>query len=807
MVRTSTLSFAASLSATIPLYNIADNMLSLVENRPQHREYGFKVVSVSLLNLVRQAVCTTISESHKRLLKAYVIRLAHCAALEVQVNTHTYNVADKHHEDAKSAAHAAMDLLAVACMASAELEKTGQQHASALAPSPQLALRSLLSSLCVLQAAEVQLDNGTEREICRRIKSMDFPSLAEESVHSVVGPLISAIQTAADMPNVNNLKLEATPPLTSKKTSSTGSGKSAGYNSSLSEVLADSDSSPTNSSSKHATTTRRSIANIRKSWSTSVDAAIQSVDNADNPEAAAKSVAAQFSPPKLTAARSFHGSPTASAPLSARGTGGVGESLASKSEASRSAYLPSWSAGKTTAEKERTEPLSRGRSHISGRKVMDIDEPKILLETQSSKYGSTGEMSLASSSSLQSHSNSMQSLGLSIRDPHNISGRSQLGESFDEDQHAGPGTAPHGTERMGRSLRLLKSPQSRHQLTLSAESDNVHSQGGGSAVHGGGRNHHSDSVNEHGYSYYEDPSRTPYELNSASNESCASFSPYVPSGRRGPTASMDAQDEGISQSATQSFDSASKARLKRTRLKSANAVSTSVDAVESDDQGSNTARMHSPRIPTGRHVASRSETGLDKQLNNDDRPIGGAHQRTMSHGYNYSSENLNGHDEFQDLAGNGAPSPVKRFVGRRNHNKTQNDSAPAESPSTNLSDVTSVILKPDTTYDYIPSEEITPCTNPVPEMNKAYKGLETQDWPEIFHTLNTFRKLALHHPLVLVNAGTLHNVVLLVMKRVDALRSSLAKNALLTIDDMLRGLGKHIDAEVATILPGILKVI
>ena len=124
-----------------------------------------------------------------------------------------------------------------------------------------------------------------------------------------------------------------------------------------------------------------------------------------------------------------------------------------------------------------------------------------------------------------------------------------------------------------------------------------------------------------------------------------------------------------------------------------------------------------------------------------------------------------------------------------------------------LSGVTSLIGKADTTYDYIPSEDIRPCAgNPAQELSRALRGLETQDWPDIFHTLNTFRKLALHHPHVLAGSGALHNIVLLVMKRVDALRSSLAKNALITIGDMLQGLGKAMDAEVATIMPGIMKV-
>ena len=110
------------------------------------------------------------------------------------------------------------------------------------------------------------------------------------------------------------------------------------------------------------------------------------------------------------------------------------------------------------------------------------------------------------------------------------------------------------------------------------------------------------------------------------------------------------------------------------------------------------------------------------------------------------------------------------------------------------------------TYEYIATEDIQPSSNPTLDLNKALDGLETRDWPEIFYTLNTFRQIVIHHPNVLVGSGALHHVVLQVMKRVDNLRSSLAKNALLTVSDFFKGLGKHMDPEVTSVVPLLLKV-
>jgi len=112
-------------------------------------------------------------------------------------------------------------------------------------------------------------------------------------------------------------------------------------------------------------------------------------------------------------------------------------------------------------------------------------------------------------------------------------------------------------------------------------------------------------------------------------------------------------------------------------------------------------------------------------------------------------------------------------------------------------------------YEYIDTADIQPSQAPLRDLHQSIKGLEVQDWPDIFYTLNTIRSLALHHPTILTidsNAMMLHSIVGLVMKRVDNLRSSLVKNALLTITDMFRGLGKQMDSNVVAIVPGLLKV-
>ena len=69
-------------------------------------------------------------------------------------------------------------------------------------------------------------------------------------------------------------------------------------------------------------------------------------------------------------------------------------------------------------------------------------------------------------------------------------------------------------------------------------------------------------------------------------------------------------------------------------------------------------------------------------------------------------------------------------------------------------------------FDYIPSNEIRALDHPSKELSLVVRGLEKDDWPEIFHTLNKLRSLCLHHQTVIINSGTLHGIVVGLLKQV-----------------------------------------
>eukprot|EP01032_Pedospumella_encystans_P015733 gene15733-17980_t len=422
---------------------------------------------------------------------------------------------------------------------------------------------------------------------------------------------------------------------------------------------------------------------------------------------------------------------------------------------------------------------------------------------------STGDSfvsSLRSKSSNSMHSSS--GLATISNDPYTSSGKSQYRNSFETDpnlpniSHIDIGT---DKDPMGRSLRLLKSPHSRHH---SDESESVVTSQSESHSYA----HAHDALDETSYLHGDDRYQNRHSAPAHGRPRAVATNDV----NRKPNGTSDEYENGgPPHTQPNGFDSASKSRLRRTRLKSADAAVVltkndfhlSLDSVDGENEEHSQhrsiqpAQNYTPKPPVGRALASQSHNGLDSLVSHDERPVGGSSGARGGNINSFSHDQEYPDNEFEPCA----PSPARRLPATGRRIRAHSD-APVMQPSPlKLAEVTSLIDKPDTTFDYIPSEQIGPCSAPVQDMNKAYKGLETQEWPEIFHTLNTFRKLAIHHANMLVSSGNLHNLILLIMKRVDALRSSLAKNALLTIEDLFNGLKKTLDAEVAVIIPGVLK--
>jgi hypothetical protein len=768
VIRTAALSLAAALSAAIPLYDIADNVLSLVENKPPYREYPLKVASVSLLGLLKQlrSKKVALTESHKRLLRAYVVRLASCAADEFKVegnHNRTANSSNGYVEDDKSIAHAAMDLLSLASLVVSELDGSSGKDFAAVLATPLPALRALKGCVDTLQMNNFEIENGVEREVCRRMRALDFPSLAEETTYTVAKPLVVAIRPQASKSSDKALNMDAL--ALGKVRAEPSDGESTP------RII-----TPRKPAGSGPAVRRNS--SLRKSWNGAVESPRKWDDAAE--QALLTTASAKFSPPKLVAgqAHSFHGSPVIA------GGGGGGAPLRSSSQRGNDAfYQPSWSASSVGSEGSAdlgsavSSSTRGGKAHEAGSNGARLPE-----------LDSTGEASFHSS--LQSRASSIRSGLTNSSASDSFHTLREVGRSSDLELESvdisrassveeGQQTAK---EYMGRSLRLLKSPHSRQR-----------SEGSAPAPYSPMR----PAAAVRGYS--------------ADYDGVVQSSEWLHGGRS--TADSDAESTGRPPN---TFDSASKARLKRSRLRSANTNLLNAEEgvpVEADalNDSFHTPSKGDPRSSHHQRTPnSSSGTAMERHLGTpyDERPLGGAGRR--QNGYFDSNEDLEALGAYeanasaaQATSDNAIPTPARK-PGRRS--KLSAPTADEPSAPLKLNEVTSLITKPDTTYDYVASEDLKPLNAPTQELNKALKGLEVQEWPEIFHTLNTFRRAALHHPALLLNSSNLHNTLVLIIKRVDDLRSSLAKNGLLTVEDMINGLRKALDMEVATFLPVILKV-
>eukprot|EP00943_MAST-04B_sp_MAST-4B-sp1_P006833 g6833.t1 len=105
--------------------------------------------------------------------------------------------------------------------------------------------------------------------------------------------------------------------------------------------------------------------------------------------------------------------------------------------------------------------------------------------------------------------------------------------------------------------------------------------------------------------------------------------------------------------------------------------------------------------------------------------------------------------------------------------------------------------------EYLTSAQCKPLKNPAVELRRSMRDLSSPEWDKIFDALNVVRSLALHHHGSI--GPVLHSLVLSVNEASKNLRSSVAKNALLCLNDMIDGLGPQMDPELDTIVSQLLK--
>ena len=139
------------------------------------------------------------------------------------------------------------------------------------------------------------------------------------------------------------------------------------------------------------------------------------------------------------------------------------------------------------------------------------------------------------------------------------------------------------------------------------------------------------------------------------------------------------------------------------------------------------------------------------------------------------------------------PNPNKRSPRAERHTRQVQDDNDGQDGGR----VAPSALMPES-LEYLDTTQIKPCDNAKTELARVLRTLDTDEWPAIFHTLNTVRQLSLHHQNLVLGTSktTLHGIYQSVLRHADNLRSQVAKNAILTMADMYIGFGRSMDSEV-----------
>lgn len=101
---------------------------------------------------------------------------------------------------------------------------------------------------------------------------------------------------------------------------------------------------------------------------------------------------------------------------------------------------------------------------------------------------------------------------------------------------------------------------------------------------------------------------------------------------------------------------------------------------------------------------------------------------------------------------------------------------------------------------YIERADLEPVSNPHQELSKVISdSITNQDWEVHSNCATTIRRLLKHHSEVFNSSTTIHSVITEALKWVDSLRSSLARNGLMVIEEMAISLGEATEPELDVI--------
>ena len=100
------------------------------------------------------------------------------------------------------------------------------------------------------------------------------------------------------------------------------------------------------------------------------------------------------------------------------------------------------------------------------------------------------------------------------------------------------------------------------------------------------------------------------------------------------------------------------------------------------------------------------------------------------------------------------------------------------------------------TSEYLSKDELTPLNEPERDFKEILNALKSNDWKVLFDTVNRLRRLIEFDSNMIINAGqtVIHSLVMDILSLVENLRSSVSKNALLCLNELIVVLGRQADS-------------
>ena len=104
---------------------------------------------------------------------------------------------------------------------------------------------------------------------------------------------------------------------------------------------------------------------------------------------------------------------------------------------------------------------------------------------------------------------------------------------------------------------------------------------------------------------------------------------------------------------------------------------------------------------------------------------------------------------------------------------------------------------------YTLTEDLPELAHPEDSLRRVARDIKSSEWSKRFDTLNEIRSLIVHHTdIILPEIRPLCGPI---KKEVDSLRSSLAKNGLMCLEDCFSNLGREMDSLLEKVVPSLIK--